>query len=267
MTTATRPITLNNGLTFGAEQLHLLAGPCAVESQSQVEAIADYVKAVGATCLRGGAFKPRTHPSSFQGLGWEGLAMMVAAAKQQGLAVVSELMDVRKLEQFLEAGVDLIQIGSRNMQNFDLLRALGETRTPVMLKRGLAATIEEWLGAAEYLVAGGNEQIILCERGIRSFEPNYRNCLDLSAVAVLKQSCPFPVIIDPSHACGRADLVTSLSLAAIAAGADGLLIETHYDPATALSDQDQALTPKVLSELMTQAEMVAKAVGRSFDAR
>lgn len=260
----TKPIKIRDGLTIGGQQLQLLAGPCAIESRSQIEAIADYVKAYGANFLRGGAFKPRTSPYAFQGLGLEGLELMVSTAKQYDLAVITELMDVRKLEHFLALEVDIIQIGSRNMQNFDLLRALGETRVPVLLKRGMAATLDEWLNAAEYLVAGGNENIILCERGIRSFETSYRNCLDVSAVAALKQRCPFPVIVDPSHAAGKSNLVTPLAMAAVAAGADGLLIETHHNPEEALSDREQALTPLQLKALLQQADKIARTFDRHF---
>jgi 3-deoxy-7-phosphoheptulonate synthase len=212
--------------------------------------------------LRGGAFKPRTSPYSFQGLGAAGVRLLLEAADRHGLAVVTELLEMTDLPVFED--VALLQIGARNMQNFSLLKALGRLRRPVLLKRGLSATVEEWLLAAEYLLAGGNEQVILCERGVRGFEPSTRNLLDLSAVAIAKQRTHLPVIVDPSHATGRRDLVIPLSLAAAAAGADGLLVEVHPRPSEALSDGEQALRPEDLTELLARLDPVLSAVGREL---
>lgn len=226
----------------------LVAGPCAVESPEQTLTIARAVAAAGATMLRGGAFKPRTSPRSFQGLGREGLEILAEARRQTGLPVVTEVLDAREVE-LVAAHADVLQVGSRNMQNFSLLRELGRTRQPVLLKRGLAATIEEWLLAAEYVTAGGNEDLVLCERGIRTFEPSTRNTLDLSAVPLVKARAPFPVVVDPSHGTGVRELIEPMSLAAVAAGADGLLIEVHHRPEEALSDGHQALTPEAFARL------------------
>lgn len=228
-------------VTLGTGDIQLIAGPCSVETEKQLSQTAHYLQSLGIKLLRGGAFKPRTSPYAFQGLGHDGLTLMQSVAKQHGLHTVTELMDVRLLDTFLEAGVGALQIGSRNMQNYALLKAVGQTQTPVVLKRGLAATIKEWLLAAEYIAAQGNSQIILCERGIRSFEPSYRNMLDITAIPVAKKETHLPVIVDPSHAAGRAELIAPLAKAAIAAGADGLLIEIHPNPEEALSDKAQAL--------------------------
>ena len=215
--------------------------------------------------MRGGAFKPRTSPYAFQGKGVDGLTLLKDAAARYGLPVVTELMDVRLLDTFLAQQVDVIQIGTRNMQNFDLLKEVGRVDVPVVLKRGMSATISEWLMAAEYIAAGGNHKIILCERGIRTFETAYRNVLDVTAIAVLKRETHLPVIADPSHAGGKAWMVSALSCAAIAAGADGLLVEVHPNPPEAWCDADQALTPPEFSALMDKLDAVARAVGRTLD--
>jgi 3-deoxy-7-phosphoheptulonate synthase len=228
------------GLGIGSGRPVVIAGPCSVESEEQILAAAHAVKAAGATALRGGAFKPRTSPKSFQGLGEEGLKLLALAGRQTGLPVVTEVMDTAEIDLVAEYA-DVLQIGSRNMQNFSLLKQVGRAGKPVMLKRGLAATIKEWLGAAEYITASGNDQVILCERGIRTFETYTRNTLDLSGAVAARQLSGFPVIIDPSHAAGRKDLIASMSQAALAAGADGLMIEVHPCPEQALSDADQQL--------------------------
>ena len=223
---------------------------------------ADAVKAAGATILRGGAFKPRTSPYAFQGKGIEGLRMLKRAAARHRLPVVTELMDVRTLDAFLAEGVDVIQIGTRNMQNFDLLRAVGRVDVPVVLKRGMSATISEWLMAAEYIAAGGNHRIVMCERGIRTHETAYRNVLDVTAIPFVKRESHLPVIVDPSHAGGKAWMVGALACAAVAAGADGLLIEVHPCPREAWCDADQALAPDEFASLMVRLAAVAEATGR-----
>ena len=252
------------GAAFGGETVQVIAGPCSVETPPQMDAAADGVKAGGARLMRGGAFKPRTSPYAFQGKGVDGLKLLKDAAGRHGLPVVTELMDVRMLDTFVEHGVDVIQIGTRNMQNFDLLKAVGQVQIPVILKRGMSATIAEWLMAAEYIAAGGNHNIIFCERGIRTFETAYRNVLDVTAIPVLKRETHLPVIVDPSHAGGKAWMVPALSLAAVAAGADGLLIEIHPKPAEAWCDADQALTPSEFANLMGQLRAVAQALGRDL---
>ncbi len=252
------------GVSIGADTVQVIAGPCSVETEAQMNAAADGVKAGGARLMRGGAFKPRTSPYAFQGKGLDGLKLLKNAAARHALPVVTELMDARMLDAFLEHGVDVIQIGTRNMQNFDLLKAVGRVATPVILKRGMSATISEWLMAAEYIAAGGNHNIIFCERGIRTFETAYRNVLDVTAIPVLKRETHLPVIVDPSHAGGKAWMVASLSLAAVAAGADGLLIEIHPNPVEAWCDADQALTPAEFATLMGQLRAVARAVGRDI---
>ena len=241
----------------GGGGFSVIAGPCAVESREQIFSAAARVKAAGADLLRGGAFKPRTSPYSFQGLGKEALEWLLEAGRAVGLPVVSELMDIGHLELF--ADVDVIQIGARNMQNFELLRELGHTDKPVLLKRGLANTLQELLSSAEYIMAGGNDRIILCERGIRTFETATRNTLDLSAVAVLRTETRLPVIVDPSHATGHAALVPPMALAAAAAGADGVMVEVHPDPANALCDGVQALTPTEFAALMPRLRAVRAA--------
>jgi 3-deoxy-7-phosphoheptulonate synthase len=244
--------------------VQVIAGPCSVETNDQMHAAADGVRAGGARLMRGGAFKPRTSPYTFQGKGVEGLKLLKDAAASCKLPVVTELMDVRMLDSFLEHGVDVIQIGTRNMQNFDLLKAVGQVTTPVILKRGMSATISEWLMAGEYIAAGGNHNIIFCERGIRTFETAYRNVLDVTAIAVMKRETHLPVIVDPSHAGGKAWMVPALSRAAVAAGADGLLIEIHPTPKDAWCDADQALTPAEFGALMKDLAALARAVGRDL---
>jgi 3-deoxy-7-phosphoheptulonate synthase len=225
---------------------------------------ADGVKAAGVKLMRGGAFKPRSSPYSFQGAGLDGLDMFRKAANDSGLPMVTELLDVRHLDAFLEKEVDVIQIGTRNMQNFELLKEVGKINVPVILKRGMSATISEWLMAAEYIAIGGNHNIIFCERGIRTFETAYRNVLDVTAIPVLKKETHLPVIIDPSHAGGKAFMVPALSRAAIAAGADGLLVEMHPNPCEAWCDADQAITPDELKTLMKDLTAIAKVLGRSI---
>ena len=236
-----------SGVKVGGGAFSVIAGPCSVESEEQLVGIARSVKASGATMLRGGAFKPRTSPYAFQGLGAEGLRLLALAKKETGLPIVTELMDFKDIELFND--VDVIQIGARNMQNFNLLKELGTLNKPILLKRGLANTIQEWLMSAEYIAAGGNENIILCERGVRTFETYTRNTLDLSAIPVVKRLSHLPIIIDPSHATGVSALVKPMAMAAAAAGADGLIIEVHNDPQHALCDGAQSLTPEAFDEL------------------
>jgi 3-deoxy-7-phosphoheptulonate synthase len=252
------------GVPIGGDAVQVIAGPCSVETAPQMAAAADGVVAGGARLMRGGAFKPRTSPYTFQGKGVDGLKLLKDAAGKHRLPVVTELMDARMLDAFLAHGVDVIQIGTRNMQNFDLLKAVGQVSTPVILKRGMSATISEWLMAGEYIAAGGNHNIIFCERGIRTFETAYRNVLDVTAIPVLKRETHLPVIVDPSHAGGKAWMVPALSLAAVAAGADGLLIEIHPNPKDAWCDADQALTPAEFGALMGQLRSVARAMGREL---
>lgn len=250
------------GVSFGGNSVPLIAGPCSVESYEQLDDTAAQVKTGGAALLRGGAFKPRTSPYSFQGLRDHGLEILDNAGEKYGMPVVSEITNYSQIDRFVEH-VDLIQVGARNMQNFELLRALGRVRKPVLLKRGFANTVEELLLSAEYIMSGGNDQVILCERGIRTFETQTRNTLDISAVPVLKRLSHLPVVIDPSHAAGVSWLVKPLSLAAVAAGADGLIIEVHNDPAHALSDGLQSLTPEQFSELVGEVSRVTAAIGRT----
>ncbi len=252
------------GIPLGGKTVQIIAGPCSVETQEQMDLSAQYVSDAGCRLMRGGAFKPRTSPYAFQGKGVEGLDMFDRAAKRHNLPIVTELMDVRMLDTFLERGVDVIQIGTRNMQNFDLLKEVGRIDTPVILKRGMSATISEWLMSAEYIAAGGNHNIIFCERGIRTFETYYRNVLDVTAIPVLKKETHLPVIVDPSHAGGKAWMVPALSRAAIAAGADGLLIEMHPNPCEAWCDADQALNPQELKNLMGTLKLIAQAIGRNL---
>ena len=253
-----------SGVPLGGNTVQVIAGPCSVETQPQMDAAAYYVKAAGCRLMRGGAFKPRTSPYAFQGKGVEGLEMFRRAADAEGLPIVTELMDVRMLETFMEWNVDVIQIGTRNMQNFDLLKEVGRVNKPVILKRGMSATISEWLMAAEYIAAGGNHNIIFCERGIRTFETAYRNVLDVTAIPVLKKETHLPVIVDPSHAGGKAWMVPALARAAVAAGADGLLVEMHPVPCDAWCDADQALSPEELQQLMHELAGVARVIGRSI---
>ncbi len=254
-------IDLGRGILVGGNRLTVIAGPCSVESKEQITSVARDVKISGATALRGGAFKPRTSPYAFQGMGTPGLDLLVEAREATGLPIVTELMSTDQLPLF-EEQVDLIQVGARNMQNFDLLKKLGKTKKPILLKRGLSSTIEEWIMSAEYILAGGNPNVILCERGIRTFETYTRNTLDLSAVLAAKRLCHLPVLVDPSHACGKAWMVERMSLAAIAAGADGLIVEVHNDPKHALCDGAQSITPKEFDSLMGKIGAVAACVGR-----
>ncbi|MEE0762392.1 MAG: 3-deoxy-7-phosphoheptulonate synthase [Acutalibacteraceae bacterium] len=240
-------IELSNGVKIGDGSLQIMAGPCSVESEEQVTEIAKRVKLSGASILRGGAFKPRTSPYAFQGLKAEGLDLLKAARKATGLPIVTEIMRVSHIDMF--ENVDIIQVGARNMQNFELLKELGKVNKPILLKRGLSATIEEWLMSAEYIMAGGNDQVILCERGIRTYETFTRNTLDLSAIPIVKSLSHLPVVVDPSHATGKSWLVEPMAIAAVAAGADGLIIEVHNDPAHALCDGAQSLTPDQFDSL------------------
>jgi 3-deoxy-7-phosphoheptulonate synthase len=258
-------VRLANGASFGGEMLALCAGPCSIESEEQIETTAAAVARAGANVLRGGAFKPRTSPYAFQGLGREGLAMMRAAADRHGLAVLTEVLDPRDVA--MVAGyADMLQIGARNMQNFPLLREAGLSGKPILLKRGLAATVDEWLMAAEYVLVEGNRDLVLCERGVRSFDPKTRNLLDLSVVPLLAEFTHLPVIVDPSHGTGLARLVEPMSLAAVAAGADGLLVEVHPDPADAASDGPQSLTLQQFAALAARLGDVAASVGRRLPA-
>ena len=252
------------GIKIGGKTVQVIAGPCSVETPEQMKHAAAAVAAAGCRLMRGGAFKPRTSPYAFQGVGVEGLEMFQTAAKAHKLPIVTELMDVRMLDTFLEHKVDVIQIGTRNMQNFDLLKEVGKVQTPVILKRGMSATISEWLMSAEYIAANGNHNIIFCERGVRSFETAYRNMLDVTAIPVLKRETHLPVIVDPSHAGGKAWMVPHLSRAALAAGADGLLIEMHPQPAEAWCDADQALSPDQLVTLMGELRGIAQVIGRDL---
>lgn len=241
-------ITLDiNGVKFGEGYFNIIAGPCSVESQEQVCEVANAVKKSGATFYRGGAFKPRTSPYTFQGMGADGIELLLKAKKQTGLPIVTEVMDVSQLHLFED--VDVIQVGARNMQNFHLLKELGTWKKPILLKRGIANTLQEFLMSAEYIMAGGNERVILCERGIRTFETATRNTLDLSAIPLLKSMTKLPVIVDPSHATGISSLVKPMALAAAACGADGLMIEVHNDPKRALCDGAQSLTPEEFDDV------------------
>jgi len=253
-----------SGVLLGGNQIQVIAGPCSVETQEQMDLSAQFVHEAGCSMMRGGAFKPRTSPYAFQGKGAEGLEMFRRAADTHKLPIVTELMDARHLDAFLKHDVDVIQIGTRNMQNFDLLKEVGRINKPVILKRGMSATISEWLMAAEYIAAGGNHNIIFCERGIRTFETYYRNVLDVTAIPVLKKETHLPVIVDPSHAGGKAWMVPALSQAAIAAGADGLLVEMHPNPCEAWCDADQALSPQELKNLMGTLGGIAQAIGRTL---
>ena len=247
----------------GREKIAVIGGPCSVESEAQMISVAKKVRAAGGTMLRGGAYKPRTSPYAFQGLGTEGILDMVAAREATGLPIVSELMSEHEIDEF-EQYVDLVQIGARNMQNFRLLKAVGKMKKPVLLKRGLANTIEEWIMSAEYIMAGGNENVILCERGIRTFEKYTRNTLDLSVVPIIKEKTHLPIIIDPSHATGDWRYGESMSLAAIAAGADGLIIEVHENPEAAWSDGAQSLKPERFAAVIEKGRAIARVVGREL---
>ena len=252
-----------DGVKIGGEHLTVMAGPCAVESEDQLKEAARCVREGGAQFLRGGAFKPRTSPYDFQGLAEKGLKMLREAADENGLKVVTEIVDKDDME-LIGTYADVYQVGARNMQNFQLLKALGKAKKPVMLKRGLSSTISEWLNAAEYIAAGGNENIIFCERGIRTYETFTRNTLDLSAVAAVKELSHLPIIVDPSHGTGRWQLVRPMARAAIAAGADGLIIEVHPHPEVALSDGNQSLTPKNFNRLMEEVKQIGALMGKAL---
>ena len=250
-------------LRIGGDEVVVMAGPCSAESEDQVEATAAAVKKAGAKVLRGGAFKPRSSPYSFQGLGEEGLRMLRAAADRHNLKLISEVMDINQIE-VVERYAHILQVGARNMQNYSLLRELGRVRTPIMLKRGISATIEEWLLSAEYILSGGNTSVMLCERGIRTFESYTRNTFDISAIPVVQQLSHLPVLADPSHGTGRRDKVTPMARAAVAAGADGLMVEVHSDPDHARSDGAQSLFPAQFDRLMAELRIIAPAIGRSI---
>ena len=256
-------IQLGKGVAVGAQQVVMMAGPCSVETAAQVDTIAAFVAEQGVRVLRGGAFKPRTSPYSFQGLGQKGLDLIRQTADKYNLLIVSEVMDLSQIPMMLDY-VDVFQVGARNMQNFNLLKELGKVSKPVLLKRGISATIEELLLSAEYIMSGGNYDIVLCERGIRTFENATRNTLDVSAIPVVQKLYHLPIIADPSHATGRRDKVVPMARAAVAAGADGLLVEVHHDPEKALSDGAQALYPAQFVQLMKELKMIAPAVGRTI---
>ena len=251
------------GVKVGGKQITVMAGPCSVETREQIIGVAEDVKQMGAAILRGGAFKPRTSPYSFQGLQEIGLDLLKEAKAVTGLPIITEIMSADKIERFVE-DVDVIQVGARNMQNFELLKELGKTDKPILLKRGLSATIEEWLMSAEYIMAGGNDNVILCERGIRTFENYTRNTLDLSAIPAVKKLSHLPVVVDPSHAAGMWWMVEPLAKAAVAVGADGLIIEVHNDPEHALCDGAQSLKPERFGRLMQDLKIIAGAVGREL---
>lgn len=253
-----------SGVLVGGRKLAVIAGPCSIETPEQITGVAEAVKAAGASMLRGGAFKPRTSPYSFQGLGEKGLDLLCDAAEKTKLPVVTELMSMDKIPLFLEKGVDLIQIGARNMQNFDLLKAVGRLNVPVLLKRGMSATLEEWLMSAEYIMSEGNHNVILCERGIRTFETATRNTLDLSAIPAIKRMSHLPIIVDPSHATGKRWMVESMAMAAVAAGADGIMVEVHNDPEHAWCDGAQSITPAMFADLMGKLRTLAPIVGREL---
>ena len=253
-------VRISDTVTIGDGSLHIMAGPCSVESEEQIVGIAKSVQQSGATLLRGGAFKPRTSPYAFQGLKSAGLDLLKTARKETGLPIVTEIMRVSHIDMF--ENVDVIQVGARNMQNFELLKELGKTDKPILLKRGLSATIEEWLMSAEYIMAGGNDKVMLCERGIRTYETFTRNTLDISAIPVIKRLSHLPVIVDPSHAAGKSWLVEPLAMAAVAAGADGLIIEVHNDPPHALSDGAQSLTPQQFDGVANKLLSLKKALSK-----
>ena len=250
-------------LEIGGNKVVMIGGPCSIEGKDQIVRIAHGIKENGGDAIRGGAYKPRTSPYAFQGLATEGILDMVEARNQTGLPIVTEIMDASKIDEFVEH-VDIIQVGARNMQNFELLKALGKIDKPILLKRGLANTIEEWLMSAEYIMAGGNNKVILCERGIRTFEKYTRNTLDLSVIPLVKKLSHLPIVIDPSHATGKADLVESMCLAAVAAGADGLIIEAHYDPKKAWSDASQTITIEAFGKIKEKCKKIAEVIGREM---
>jgi 3-deoxy-7-phosphoheptulonate synthase len=256
-------VRLRKGVEIGGNEVVVMAGPCSVESREQIFLVAQQVSEAGARVLRGGAFKPRSSPYSFQGMGEEGLKLMREAADQHGLLVISEVMEIAQIP-LMQPYVDIFQVGARNMQNFNLLRELGKVRTPVLLKRGIAATLEELLLSAEYIMAGGNYDVILCERGIRTFETYTRNTMDISAIPIIHKLSHLPMTADPSHGTGRRDKVPPMARAAVAAGADALLIEVHSDPDRALSDGAQSLFPEQFQKLMKELRIIAPAVGRTL---
>ena len=247
-----------SGVKFGGSNKQFIAGPCSVESEEQIMTIAREVKKAGASMLRGGAFKPRTSPYAFQGMRGEGIRLLQQARKETGLPIVTEIMDAQHLDLFKD--VDMIQVGARNMQNFELLKELSKLKTPILLKRGLANTMQEWLMSAEYILAGGNTNVVLCERGIRTFETYSRNTLDISAVPIIRELSHLPIIVDPSHAVGYSRYVKPLSLASLAAGAHGLIVEVHNDPQHAMCDGDQSLTPTAFADLVTAGKKILKAL-------
>ncbi|MGD0129859.1 MAG: 3-deoxy-7-phosphoheptulonate synthase [Terriglobia bacterium] len=256
-------VQLGKGVAVGGEEIVMMAGPCSVENPEQIDTVAAFVAKHGAKVLRGGAFKPRTSPYSFQGLGLKGLEMLRIAADAHGLLLVSEVMDLTQIPMIIEY-VDVLQVGARNMQNYNLLKEVGKVTKPVLLKRGISATLEELLLSAEYIMMGGNYNVVLCERGIRTFESYTRNTLDISAIPVIKKLSHLPIIVDPSHGTGRRDKVPPMARAAVAAGADGLLIEVHNDPEKALSDGAQSLYPEQFEQLVKELRMIAPAVGRKI---
>lgn len=256
-------VKLPNGVEIGGNKIVVMAGPCSVEENGSQREICRSLKKSGALIQRGGAFKPRTSPYAFQGLGEKGLQIMQSVREETDMPIVTEVMDVRQVE-LVAAYADILQIGARNMQNFNLLSEVGKTKKPVLLKRGLSATIEEWLGAAEYILSQGNPDVILCERGIRTFETATRSTLDISAIPVLREKTHLPIVIDPSHAAGKREYVPDLCKAAVAAGADGLIIEVHTDPEIALSDGKQTISTETFATLMPQLKKIAEAVGRSM---
>ena len=256
-------VTFRNGVQVGGDQVAIMAGPCSIETPEQIHEVARQVRAAGASFLRGGAFKPRSSPYAFQGLGIDGLKLMRDAADQHNLLTISEVMEISQIEPMLPY-VDCFQVGARNMQNFNLLRELGKVRKPVLLKRGIAATIEELLLASEYILAGGNYDLILCERGIRTYETYTRNTMDVSAIPVIKKLSHLPIIGDPSHGTGRRDMVPAMARASVAAGADGIIVEVHPNPDKAVSDGAQTLFPDAFAELVGQLRLIASAVGRSL---
>ncbi|MEX0737567.1 MAG: 3-deoxy-7-phosphoheptulonate synthase [Bacteroidota bacterium] len=251
------------GLKVGGDDVVVMAGPCSVESEKQIFSIAESVSRAGAKILRGGAFKPRTSPYAFQGMGEEGLKLMRAAADKYGLKVITEVMDKSQID-LVEQYADILQVGARNMQNFTFLRDLGKASKPIMLKRGLAATIDEWLMSAEYILSGGNQQVMLCERGIRTFETATRNTMDIGAIPVVKKKSHLPIIADPSHAIGLRDKVIPMARASVAAGADGIIVEVHNDPDHAKSDGAQSLFPDQFSQMMKEVRIIAEAIGRKI---
>lgn len=262
-TAHTQAVTIGQGVMVGGPTITLMAGPCSVENYEQTRLVAAEIARLGGRVLRGGAYKPRTSPHSFQGLGREGLEILRTVADEFGLLVITEALGVENLSEVIEF-TDIIQIGSRNMQHYPLLWAVGEADKPILLKRGFMSTIDEWLKAAEHVISRGNDRIILCERGIRTFETATRNTLDVNAIALIKQTTSFPIMADPSHATGRADLVMAGARAAIAAGADGLLVEFHHNPAEALSDGDQALPLVTMAQFREEVERIGQAMGRDI---